>query len=178
MIDFTVKYELKGVPYSEFELGHAFAFRSFDLERILQRRFFAEFGFGADLTDKEILQSFDCYVNAKLKPDDELERNAEKLLDLLISLDIYLKRIEKHCKRLDRYIHAAARAIADGEVANVEEIRSRYKRAKRIRNFYGGAIYSFIKEFRDNTDKAFKKINGEVQQLQTISHAQVVINAQ
>lgn len=165
MIDnITVAFELKGVPYSEFELGHAFAFRSFDLEKIFQRRFFAEFGFGVDMTDNEILSAFQPYSNEKLKDSDELERDAEKLSDILFSLDSYLKKIYRHCERLKRYTNTAANLIAAGNVADVETIRSRYKRGLKFRNAYA-VIFSEIKLLRDKTEKAFKRLDGEAQHL-------------
>lgn len=139
----------------------AFAFRSFDPARILQRRFFAEFGFGAEMTDKEIFQAFNYETIIRLE-DNELFCNAEKLSDLLFAIDGYLNRIDCHCRRLERYIHAAAGVIADGDIADVESMRSRYKRGQKLHSTYA-AIRFEVKILRDNTDKIFKVVDSEAQ---------------
>lgn len=157
----TGDFTIKGVPYSEFEQGHAFAFRSFNPTKILQRRFFAEFGFGAEMTDDEIIASFNPYSNEKLKDSAELEHDAETLSDLIATINSYLKRIDWHCRRLERYINAAAGAIADGDVADVEAIRCRYKRGQHLKNSYALPTYVFIKCLRDKAEKMLKKLADE-----------------
>ena len=156
----TGNFEVKGVSYSEFELGHAFAFRSFDSSKIFQRRFFGEFGFGADMTDEEILQAFD-YERIFNIGDSDLERNAEKLSDLLFSIDSYEKKIYHHWQRLEKYTNKTASVIANGNVADIEAVRLRYKRGVKLMNSYA-CTYGFIKSLKRDTEKTFKKFDGEV----------------
>ena len=79
----------------------AFAFRDFDEERILQRRYFKDFHFDEDKTDAEILQSL------KSEETDSVEIMEQKLHAIKKTyerLSRFHCLIEKHCeKRCDRY---------------------------------------------------------------------------
>lgn len=156
----NVTYEIKGIAFSDFEPEHAFAFRDFNSSCILQRKFFSDFNFGKNLTDKEILSAFAFEITFEVNAAD-LELNSEKLLDLSFVLDGYLKHINRHCERLKRYTYEMAVIIADGNNADVEDMRLRYKRGQKLIGAYGSA-YRFIQYLKNDTDKTLKELDSKI----------------
>lgn len=151
------------------EIKKRCALRDFRFLHIFQRKYFAEFGFDKNLDDEEILYSEFGFINApvgaydeKFQTVDELERNTAKLEDLVSCLDSYLELINRHCRRLERYINAAANFIAEGTVADVEGIRHRYKIGQSLKSLYT-TLYIEIKFLKDKTDKAFKRLYEKTQ---------------
>ena len=116
----------------------AFAFRDFDPERILQRRFFKDFHFDADKSDEEILQKFSA------TDSDSFEITQEKfdtMDDLLVRAAKYQKeRIKTHGDRLTKYARALEFKIATDETANIEVLRKRHKRVDELSIKYCGAV--------------------------------------
>lgn len=154
------------------ELKRRFALRDFDENRILQRKFFADFNFAATQNDVPILSSFVgsnelkfasveeliAYAAIRFNPKltanivdaAELEKKSERLADLHISLLAYQKFIKRHGDRLTRYLNAAANFLAVNEnSAEIEKIRKRYKIAMALRNFYFH-VGSCVKHFAEN----------------------------
>lgn len=148
--------EVKGVSFRDFEPEHAFAFRDFEPTQILQRKFFSDFNFGKNMTDTEILSAFKFEIFFETSTAD-LENNSENLLDLSFSLDSYLKKINRHCQRLEKYSQRAASIIAEGSTPDIEEMRLRYKRGRRLRNAYFSA-YTFVDFLKNDTEKAYKEL--------------------
>ena len=115
----------------------AFAFRDFDPERILQRRFFKDFHLYDDETDEEILKSlatedFEEFTETMIKADCSSE--------YLYMLAKYQKHIMKHGDRLTKYARALEYKIATDETANIEVLRKRHKRVDELSMKYCGAV--------------------------------------
>lgn len=155
------------------ELSRRFALRDFDENRILQRKFFADFNFAADEDDVTILSSFVgsnelkfasveeliAYAAIRFNPKltanivdaAELEQKSERLADLHISLLAYQKIIERHGDRLTRYMNAVANfVVANENSAETEKIRRRYQIATALRNRFYLHVAGCVKHFAEN----------------------------
>lgn len=115
----------------------AFAFRDFDGERILQRRYFKDFSFDSTKTDAEILASmgandFDSFETTQKKLD--------ALGVVLVKATEYQKHMKRHGKRLTKYAYAVAKKIAIDEKADISALRARHKRAEELSMKYCGCI--------------------------------------
>lgn len=152
-------YEIKGIAFSDFEPEHVFALRDFNSSCILQRKFFSDFNFDKNMTDKEILSAFKFEITFEINAAD-LELNSEKLLDLSFVLDAYLKHINRHCERLKRYTYEVASVIADGNIVNVEDMRLRYKRGQKLIIAYSSAC-RFIQWLKKDTDETLKEFDSK-----------------
>ena len=181
MIDFETE-SLSFCGCSGSELKRRFALRDFDETRILQRKFFADFNFAADLTDGENISRLvvgDKDLGFKTVADiaafvvvssrrkdysagadaDELELKAERLSDLNDSLSGYKNRIWRHGERLTRYMNAAANfVVANENSAEAEKIRKRYNIATALRNFY---VYvgSCVKNLSESVADLFNQLD-------------------
>lgn len=164
------------------EIKKRFALRDFAFSHILQRKFFAEFGFD-EIEDEEILsklmqrqyvQGFgfkrdNVFFKDWLAQFDEkftddtskLEKNLDTLSELLSLLEQYKKRIEHHVKRLERYVNATATIIADNNIANLEEIKHRYKIGRGLKDLYW-TIYREIESLAKKITDASKILDNEV----------------
>ena len=115
----------------------AFAFRDFDPERILQRRFFKDFHFDANKSDEEILQKF----SATDSDSFEITRDKFDIMDaLLVRAVEYQKHIKRHGDRLTKYARALEYKIATDETADIEVLRKRHKRVDELSMKYCGAV--------------------------------------
>ena len=115
----------------------AFAFRSFDEERILQRRYFKDFHFDEDKTDAEIIAAMSA------NDFDSFETTQKKIdaLDVLLAKAAeYQKHIERHGARLTKYAHAVAHRIATDEQSDISLLRGRHKRAGNLSQKYSGCV--------------------------------------
>ena len=115
----------------------AFAFRDFDEERILQRRYFKDFHFDEDKTDAEIIAAMSA------NDFDSFETTQKKIdaLDVLLAKAAeYQKHIERHGARLTKYAHAVAHRIATDEQSDISLLRGRHKRAGNLSQKYSGCV--------------------------------------
>lgn len=106
----------------------AFALCAFDGERILQRRYFKDFHFDGDKTDKEILKSLGASFNSCSRTSEESEKFLGILEKLLEKVNEYQGRIKRHADRLIKYAHAVEYKIATDETANILFLRGQHKR--------------------------------------------------
>lgn len=116
---------------------NAFAFRDFDMERILQRPFFKEFHFDADKSDAQILQVL------KSADSDSFEMTQHKfdsLDSLLVRVAEYQEHLKRHGERLTKYARRVATKIATDDNADVSVLRARHKRAGELSMKYCGCI--------------------------------------
>ena len=115
----------------------AFAFRDFDEERILQRRYFKDFHFDEDKTDAEIIAAMSA------NDFDSFETTQKKIdaLDVLLAKAAeYQKHMKRHGKRLTKYAHVVANKIATDENADISALRAKHKRAGELSMEYSGCV--------------------------------------
>lgn len=113
----------------------AFAFRDFNEQKILQRKFFNMDGFidAEKFTERNV--QFQVFVKTCSSFNDDsvpVERydDAHRRLKLLLRrLDMYDDRIKKHVKKLEKFSVALADKIAISDVL-LESRRRQYRRAK------------------------------------------------
>lgn len=153
----------------------AFALKDFDPSRILQRRFFTEFGFGADLTDREILQSLSY---SPIDSQEIMEKKLSDLENIFRRVTEYQQHIKRHGQRLTEYISLIANRIAKDETANIDVLRANYRRAEKLSMkycgcvtenssvtaiFLGGIAINDVGGLCTEISKRYNKLDGEVQ---------------
>lgn len=125
---------------------NAFAFRDFDADRILQRRFFIlqQKWFSEwilpDMTDEEILQKMG------MTDFDSFEETQDKLeaMEVLIgSVAAYQKHIKRHGDRLTRYARSVEYKITTDDKADIAALRKRHERATDLSIKYCGAFTAY-----------------------------------
>lgn len=81
-------------------MKHAFAFRDFDTERILQRPFFKSFKLDRTKADTEILETLKAADSDSI---DAMEKKLQTIKATHDRLEKFRHLIERHTKRCDRY---------------------------------------------------------------------------
>ena len=110
----------------------SFAFRNFDPERILQRRFFKDLHFDANKLQSLSTTDFDSF--------DLTKEKLSKLSFLIFKAIEYQKHIMRHGDRLTKYARALEYKIATDETADIEVLRKRHKRVDELSMKYCGAV--------------------------------------
>lgn len=121
------------------KMKNAFAFRGFDTERILQRKFFRELNL-LDMTDEEILQKMG------MTDFDSFEETQAKLVTmgaLLERVAQYQKHIKRHSDRLTKYARAVEHKITTDEKADIAALKLRYSRAGKLSVKYSGSFTAY-----------------------------------
>ena len=140
---------------------NAFAFRSFDEKRILQRRFFKDFKFDTNKTDEEILSGLSHDVSTLSQQD--LEKNFDILVSLIFRTADYLKLIKRHIERLERYRRAVADKIVEDKTADVEILREKYDIEQKLAKYYQLGIYLDVDNLlRERLAQAFRAVDDEL----------------
>lgn len=126
----------------------AFAFRDFDVDKILQRKFFNMDGFIDAEKFAERNVQFQVFVktcssfNDDIVPVEKYDDAHRRLNLLLRKLGDYDDRIRNHAKKLEKFAVALADKIAISD-EHLESRRRQYRRAKFLIEKYGevrGAI--------------------------------------
>ena len=118
---------------------NAFAFRGFDSERILQRRFFREMKL-PETTDERILEKL------SMTDSDSFEGTQAKMAtigNLLSKVAEYQKHIKRHGDRLTRYARAVEHTITTDEKADIAALKLRYSRAGKLSVKYSGSFTAY-----------------------------------
>lgn len=120
----------------------AFAFRNFDEQRILSRKFFRGWRKGCHvedgLSDEEILARFST------ADDDSIKITQEKisaLEELMFRGTKYQKRILRHGEKIAKYTQLLERKIATDPTVDINQMRARHKRARELSMKYCGYMY-------------------------------------
>lgn len=147
----------------------AFAFRGFDNERILSRRFCKKFREAwratENRTDAEILNYFNVSYSHAVAHINNL--NNQYVLDGLNELLIkymtpYQKHLKRHVERLTNYINAVANKIAAAdETADVADLREHHKRAIKLAEKHKHCADS-VDGLKKKLSKQYKAVEDEV----------------
>ena len=118
---------------------NAFAFRDFDAEKILQRKFFQTLNLPKGM-DEEILQKmgmadFDSFEGTQAK--------LEAMGALLRRTAEYQKHIKRHGDRLTRYARAVEHTITTDDKADIAAFKLRYSRAGKLSVKYSGCFTAY-----------------------------------
>lgn len=120
-------------------MSKAFAFKNFDKDRILSRAFFRSLDLPQNLTDKEILKSFD------ISTVEVAEKSVTELLKIRQTVKTYAAKIRRHALKLDDFKKNIANRIV--ESGKTEKLQSFYDRAKDLRDKYldaADAVHSTV----------------------------------
>lgn len=146
---------------------NAFAFFSFNGERILQRPFFRHwrelYHVGDDLSDKEILAT----LTVDHTEDNNiliLQSKLDTLDELLSYVEKYQKRIENHSDKFTKYQSAVGNKIATDTNVDINQLRTRYKRAGELAERYTGrgGIDFEVGRLRLKVEEQYAKVSFEV----------------
>lgn len=145
---------------------NAFAFRGFDNERILSRRFCKKFREAwqatENRTDAEILDYFNVsYSYDGVNIDNQYALDG--LNELLIKyVTPYQKHLKRHVERLTNYINAVANKIAAAdETANVADLREHHKRAIKLAEKHKHCADS-VDGLKKKLSKQYKAVEDEI----------------
>lgn len=127
---------------------NAFALRDFDETRILQRKFFSGLRLPPNMTDAEILKSFD------FSTAETAEKSGEKLALIQYNLNCYHMRIKKHLDKLSTLEYDCSIKFTEGWG---EKFKTMYHEAFSLMMFYQEymlrGIYALIIESSNILDK-------------------------
>ena len=115
---------------------NAYAFRSYDGTRILQRPFFKSLKLPAG-TDAEILSALKAADSDSL---DVMEEKVQELGEVAFLVASYQRHLKRHGDRLRKYTQAVANKIAADDDVDMSELRARYKRANELSMRYCGCV--------------------------------------
>ena len=145
---------------------NAFAFRGFDNERILSRRFCKKFREAwqatENRTDAEILDYFNVsYSYDGVNIDNQYALDG--LNELLIKyVTPYQKHLKRHVERLTNYINAVANKIAAAdETADVANLREHHKRAIKLAEKHKHCADS-VDGLKKKLSKQYKAVEDEI----------------
>ena len=118
---------------------NAFAFRDFDAEKILQRKFFQTLNLPKGM-DEEILQKMGM---ADFDSFEETQAKLEAMEALLRRTAEYQKHVVRHGDRLTRYARAVEHTITTDEKADIAALKLRYSRAGKLSVKYSGSFTAY-----------------------------------
>lgn len=113
---------------------NAFAFRDFDAEKILQRKFFQNLNLPKG-TDEEILQKMGM---ADFDSFEETQAKLEAMEALLRRTAEYQKHVVRHGDRLTRYVRAVEHTITTDDKADIAALKKRHFAATNLVRKYSG----------------------------------------
>ena len=113
---------------------NAFAFRDFDAEKILQRKFFQTLHLPKG-TDEEILQKMGM---ADFDSFEETQAKLEAMEALLRRTAEYQKHVVRHGDRLTRYARAVEHTITTDDKADIAALKKRHFAATNLVRKYSG----------------------------------------
>lgn len=108
-----------------------YALYDFDERRILQRKFFSDLNLPPNMTDAEILRSFD------VSTIDAVENTRARLSTILQRLRDYLGRMKEHSAKLEDLSKKFAVKFAE---SGDEKLKKRFERAKILSSSVGYGI--------------------------------------
>lgn len=142
---------------------NAFAFRDFDKQKILQRRFFKDFHFDADKSDTEILQDLSLADNDSLPTIERKHQVLKSVFDRLSRLDVLVCNHTNRIKRCQQNLSKEINSIRDDDAK--KKLEQRYSFGQSIALEYIFGVSSGVEDLMKPLEKIWRELENKLQEL-------------
>ena len=142
---------------------NAFAFRDFDKQKILQRRFFKDFHFDADKSDTEILQDLSLADNDSLPTIERKHQVLKSVFDRLSRLDVLVCNHTNRIKRCQQHLSKEINSIRDDDAK--KKLEQRYSFGQSIALEYIFGVSSGVEDLMKPLEKIWRELENKLQEI-------------